>query len=282
MNSRNEVQRELAALLGSEAEARTLIAHVCGVEVKELLSVAELDDGEVKQLREFAARRAAGVPLQYLTGVAHFRSISVEVGEGVFIPRPETEFMAGWLIDRLLKMPGSPNVVELCAGTGAISKAIAYERPGCSQYAVEIEATAFGYLKQNLDGLGVKLEQGDMATAFPQLNGQADALIANPPYVPSGRELPTDVADYEPAIAVFAGEEGLDAIKSVIETAKRLLRPGGLLAFEHDDTQGISAPDLIKQSDGFSQIRDHTDLNGRPRFVTAMRVWSGMRRQIYT
>ena len=264
-----------AGVASPEADARTLLAWAMGVETWQL-ATEMADEADAARFDGLVDARAAGRPLQYLTGVAYFRTISLAVGPGVFIPRPETETMVGWAIDRLAgwAKPGAPVVVELCAGSGAISLAIAAERPGCHQFAVESADAAFAWLVRNCGEAGpVQLVHADMADALSELDGTVDLVIANPPYVPErDRHLVADdVLAHEPAGALFAGPDGLDAVAVVAQVAARLLRRGGLLACEHDDSQGASAPALVAADGSFDQVEDHVDLVGRPRYVTARR-----------
>lgn len=260
-----------AARLDSPAEARTLVAHVVGVEPRELVLVDDLDDAGARRLEALVARRVAGEPIQHLTGLAYFRTVELRVGPGVFIPRPETELLAGAVLDELGRLPGQPVVVELCAGSGAISRAVAAEHPGARQYAVELSEDALSYLRRNLDGTGVAVVAGDMADALPELDGGVDVVVVNPPYVPEGvqDDLPTDVR-HDPDLALFSGADGLDAVRVVVHVATRLLKPGALVVCEHDDSHADSAPALFAEA-GFVDVNEHADLAGRPRFVTARR-----------
>ncbi len=260
--------------LGSAAEARTLLGHAAGVEPSRLALLAEVADDAAAAYATLLERRAAGEPVQYLTGRAWFRTVEVAVAPGVFIPRPETEVMTGWAIDRLADLSGEPVVVELCAGSGAISAAIAAERPGCRQYAVELSTIACRLAEQNLAGTGVALAEGDMADAFPDLNGTADLVIANPPYIPleAWEHVAADVRTHEPELALFSGADGLDALKVVARVAARLLRPGGWVCAEHAEVQSESVVGVFAGVGAFTQVADHTDYNDRPRYVTAVRA----------
>lgn len=255
-------------------EARILLAHVLGVSLGRLLLAPDPSAVQSARFAELVAARRSGTPVQYLTGRAPFRTVEVAVGRGVFIPRPETEVMTGWAIARLRGMPVErPRVVELCAGSGAISLALATELPGLEQYAVELSDVALSYAERNLAGTGVDLRQGDMAAAFADLDGTVDLVIANPPYIPLDvfASIPAEVRDHEPTLALFSGEDGLDAIRVVADVAARLLRPGGWVTTEHADAQGEDAPRVFVDHGGFDTVRDHVDLNERPRFVTARR-----------
>jgi release factor glutamine methyltransferase len=257
-------------------DARLLLSFVAGVELVRLPLLDELDDDHVRRFEKLIIERGRRIPLQHLTGRAHFRHTEVQVGPGGFIPRPETEVMTGWAIDALTPMITllhRPLVVELCAGSGAIAKAIAGELTRVDLHAVELSEEAAVYARRNLAETLVELHVGDMATALPELDGTVDLVIANPPYIPldAYESVAVEVRDHDPTVALFSGDDGLDAIRVVVEVAARLLRPAGLLCFEHADLQGESAPAVSVASGAFTGVRDHRDLTGRPRFVTAVR-----------
>lgn len=263
-----------AARLGSAAEARTLLAHCAGVEASRLAVLGAVPEAAARDYAALVARRAAGEPVQYLTGRAWFRTVEVAVAPGVFIPRPETEVMTGWAIERLRALDGEPVVVELCAGSGAISAAIAAERPGCRQYAVELSADAARMAEANLAGTGVALVEGDMADAFAELDGTVDLVIANPPYIPleAWEQVAVDVRTHEPELALFSGADGLDALAVVARVAARLLRPGGLVCAEHAEVQSEAVVGLFAAAGTFVQVADNLDYTRRPRYVTAVRA----------
>jgi release factor glutamine methyltransferase len=265
---------EAGHLLGSAAEARILLAHAAGVDLNRLAVLPGIGEGAVCDYRQLVRRRAAGEPLQYLTGRAGFRTVEVRVAPGVFIPRPETEVMTGWALQRLAEMDRRPVVVELCAGSGAISAAIAAEMPGISQSAVELSEVAAKVAAVNLSGSGVDLRVGDMADAFPELDGQVDLVIANPPYIPleAWEQVAQDVRTHEPELALFSGADGLDALRVVARVAARLLRPGGWVCAEHAEVQSAAVVQLFAEVGAFSGIADHLDLTDRPRFVTGVRA----------
>lgn len=248
-------------------ERRTLLEHVAGSRVTR---VETLEPAAREELQALARRRLAGEPLQHLTGEAYFRYETLAVGPGVFVPRPETEVMTGWVLEQLRAHGPDALVVELCAGSGAISRAIAHEDGRARQYAVELSADALPWLERNLAGTGVDIVAGDMESALHELDGQVDVVVANPPYVPLDeyQGLPVDVRDYDPPLALFSGDDGLDAMRVVARVASRLLRPGGVVAAEHADQQHESAP-AIFVAQGFAEVRDHRDLTERWRFTTA-------------
>jgi release factor glutamine methyltransferase len=266
----------------AEQDARQLLAYAAGVELARLPLLDAVDDAQAAHFQTLINKRARRVPLQHLIGRAHFRYLEVEVGPGVFVPRPETEVMTGWAIEQLRPMVYAvargesrrlPLVVELGTGSGAVAKSIATELTGTRVHAVEVSEEAAAYAARNLADTTVELHVQDMIGALPELDGTVDLVIANPPYIPleAFESVVPEVRDHDPPIALFAGQDGLDAIKVVVAEAARLLRPAGLLCIEHADLQGESAPQILVQHRGFVGVRDHLDLNGRPRFVTAVR-----------
>jgi release factor glutamine methyltransferase len=265
-----------AGIESAAVDARLLLAHVLGVEAGRLVLVESVEQAAAERFGALVARRARRIPVQHLTGKAYFRHVELDVGPGVFVPRPETEAMTGWAVSQLRSMVSSgtaPVVVELCAGSGAIAKALVTEVPGVVLHAVEVSAEAARWAAGNLAGTRVDLHVADMAGALPELNGQVSLVIANPPYIPldAFESVLPEVRDHDPAVALFSGDDGLDAIRTVVSEAGRLLRDGGLLCFEHADVQEHSATAVAVESRLFSQVRDHRDLTGRPRFVTAVR-----------
>lgn len=253
-------------------EARILLAHVLGTEPSRLLLAGAPDEAQRARLDALVERRVAGEPLQHLTGLAPFRTVELEVGPGVFIPRPETEVMTGWVLERLAGA-ARPVVVELCAGSGAITKALATEFPDAAYHCVELSSDAHAYLVRNLAGLDVDVRLGDMADSFGDLDGTVDFVVANPPYVPLEHwaDVPAEVRDFDPTLALVSGADGLDAMRVVADVAARLLRPGGWVAAEHAEVQEESAPGVFVRQGSFTAVSDHPDLTERARFVTARR-----------
>ena len=261
---------EAAGVASPGPDAATLLAHVLGTSRAALVMVEEVGEEQARTYAGLVARRAAREPLQHLTGTAAFRYVDVEVGPGVFVPRPETEVMTGWVIEQVQHL-AAPVVVELCAGSGAISLSIVHEVPHARVHAVELDEAAAEWASRNLVGTGVDLRQGDMADAFADLDGTVDAVVANPPYIPldAWESVAPEVRDHDPALALWSGDDGLDAMRVVEQVGWRLLRSGGILAAEHADAQGESAPAVFAPR--WSSVRDRADLAGRPRFVTAQR-----------
>ena len=175
---------EAAGVASPRHDADVLLAHVLGVERSRLPLVDEVDDAQLAAYDALVARRAAREPLQHLTGEAWFRNVRLSVGPGVFVPRPETELLAGWALDRAVELE-SPVVVDLCTGSGAIAAAIRDEAPHARVHAVELSEDAFGYARANLTG--VDLRQGDAFTAFDDLLGAGRRGRLQPAVRPAGR-----------------------------------------------------------------------------------------------
>lgn len=258
-----------------DRDADLLLAHVLGVTPGTLLLVDTVTPAQESAYDALVARRAAREPLQHLTGAAAFRHVDLEVGPGVFVPRPETELLAGWAIDEAVRVSSergtSAVVVDLCTGSGAIAKAVADEVPTAVVHAVELDESAHGWAARNLAGTGVDLRHGDMATAFEELAGTVDVVVCNPPYIPldAWESVAAEARDHDPHLALFSGEDGLDAMRVLEARAATLLRDGGVVGAEHADVQGESAAAVFTASGRWTTVRDHLDLAGRPRFVTA-------------
>jgi release factor glutamine methyltransferase len=255
-----------------EHDAAELLAHVLGTTRPALAVVAEVDPGAESVFRTLVERRAGREPLQHLTGTAAFRYVELAVGPGVFVPRPETELLAGWAIDRAREvLDHPPVVVDLCCGSGAIALSVATEVPAAVVHAVELDPQAVAWARRNLAGSRVVVHEGDMAEALPELDGSVDVVVCNPPYIPldAWESVAVEARDHDPALALWSGADGLDAIRVLEETAARLLVAGGVVGAEHADAQGEAAPAIFSASGRWSQVRDHRDLAGRPRYLTA-------------
>lgn len=217
--------------------------------------------------------RAAHQPLQYLTGVAYFRYLDIQVGPGVLVPRPESELLVQAVLDHCEKnsekLSGNISVVDLGSGSGALALAISTENPRTRVIAVEKDPAAIEWLKKNVSRINeqVRIVESDVVDALEGVT--CDVVIANPPYVPDSQELPRDVAEHEPAIALFGGPSGLDIPGRFIDTAARLLKSGGFFALEHTEDQGPALKELLEEN--FLDILCHLDLTARPRYTTAVR-----------
>ena len=264
-----ETLRE-AGVPSPEHDAAALLAHVLGTDRSRLPLVDEVPAAALEQYAALVARRAAREPLQHLTGEAWFRHVRLEVGPGVFTPRPETELLAGWAVEAATFLE-APVVVDLCTGSGAIARAVAHEVPQARVHAVELDEPAHRWAERNLADTGVDLRQGDFATAFDDLAGTVDVVVCNPPYVPleAWESVAPEARDHDPHLALFSGTDGLDAIRVLAVRAAVLLRPGGVLGVEHADVQGEAVPAVLTATGRWAEVRDHRDLAGRPRFTTA-------------
>ena len=271
---------DAAGVESPEHDAAELLAHVLGVTRSRLSLVDDVDDTARVAFGELVSRRERREPLQHLTGAAAFRHVELAVGPGVFVPRPETELLAGWALERAAETvptgstSGGPVVVDLCTGSGAIALSVATELPRAEVHAVELDPDAFAWAERNLAGTGVDLREGDMADAFPDLDGSVDVVVCNPPYIPLDAYdgVAPEARVHDPALALWSGDDGLDAIRVLERVAARLLRPGGHVGAEHADLQGESAPGVFAASGRWAGVRDHRDLAGRPRFLTARRA----------
>lgn len=263
---------EAAGVASPANDAEILLAHVLDVRRGDLLLVGEVAPGDAERFDGLVARRAAREPLQHLTGTTGFRYVDLLVGPGVFTPRPETELLAGWAVEAAAAVAGRPAVVvDLCTGSGAIARSIADEVPGALVHAVELDPPAHGWAARNLAGTGVDLRQGDMADAFADLDGTVDVVVCNPPYIPleAWESVAPEARDHDPHLALFSGDDGLVAMRVLEQVAGRLLRAGGVVGAEHADLQGASAPAVFSGSGRWADVRDHHDLAGRPRYLTA-------------
>jgi release factor glutamine methyltransferase len=268
-----------AGVASPEHDARALAVHVLGLaRPSDLLLVDSLTADQQAAYDDLVARRAARVPLQHLTGTVGFRYLELEVGPGVFVPRPETESVVQWAVDAV-KAEGwdSPLLVDLCTGSGTIAFALANEISYATVHAVERDPGALAWTRRNAARLAaagdpeVHLHEGSVEDVLPDLDGTVHLVASNPPYVAEDeRHLPDpEVVDHDPEIALFAGEDGLDVIRLVEQAARRLLRPGGLVVVEHSDRQGETCPAVFREAGGWSEVADHRDLAGRDRFTTA-------------
>ncbi|MFB2597991.1 peptide chain release factor N(5)-glutamine methyltransferase [Herbiconiux sp. P17] len=284
---RSLYERSVAILAASgiadpQVDAELLIGHVLGASRGRVQSLtvtdAPLGVDDTVAIVEAVERRAAREPLQHITGVAWFRSLELAVGPGVFVPRPETEFVAGLAIDSLRAVVAAPDArplaVDLGTGSGAIALSLATEVPHADVVAVENSTAAFIWAKQNLRTVGAenaRLVFIDLADALPELDGTVDVVVSNPPYIPAGA-VPRDpeVRLHDPEHALYGGDDGLEVVRSVSATARRLLRPGGSLMIEHGDLQGDEMRALLTAA-GWRATATHRDLTGRDRATTALR-----------
>ncbi len=261
-----------AAGVGSpRVDAELLAAHVTGTE-RGRVAFVQPDDAFAARYRELVTARAERVPLQHLTGTAAFGPVTVQVGPGVFVPRPETESVLEWAVAQPL--PDRPRIVDLCTGSGALALALAVAFPAAQVTAVDDSEAALDYARGNVADSSVQLVRADVTAPglLADLDGSVDLLVANPPYIPAGALLEPEVAQYDPAHALFGGADGMSVIGPIVDAAARLLRPGGRCAVEHDDTTSEQTVAAFTRDGGFVDVTARHDLAGRPRFVTAVRA----------
>lgn len=269
-----------AGLESAGAEAAELVAQILGVEPGRLLLVDAVTDVDAARIDDAVARRVRREPLQHITARAHFAGVDLEVGPGVFIPRPETELLVEWALARIGTLASTRTapltVVDLCAGSGALALAIAQHAPRTRVIAVELSSDAGEYLRRNIDALGlaarVRPVRADVtdAAAVGAILQAADLIVSNPPYVPARSEVSPEVA-YDPPEAVFSGDSGMDLIAALAPVLARHLTPGAAIAIEHDDSTAEQVCAALSGTAAFDQVRSHLDLARRPRFVTAVR-----------
>ncbi len=279
-----------AGVTSPSVDAQLLVAHVLGVPRAELSRRVVLGDAltgaQAQRFEDLVGARADRVPLQHLTGTAGFRRLELAVGPGVFLPRPETELLAGLGVEEVGRLvdAGADEVlvVDLCTGSGAVALSVADEVPRARVVALELDPSAAAWARRNVERLGltsrVEIREGDVALADVRLladvTGRADVVLANPPYIPPGM-VPTEpeVRDHDPAVALYGGgADGLQVPRAVVATAAALLRPGGFFAMEHADVQGDAVRALVAAASGWSAARTLHDLAGRPRTLVARRV----------
>jgi len=262
----------------NEVDAEHLLAHVLGITRMDLhnsvlveSTIATISDIDVieAQFFDLLDRRLNHEPLQYLTGVAPFRYLEIQVGPGVLVPRPESELLVEAVLQHIANLPAPVSVIDLGAGSGALSLAIATEAPTARVIAVEKSPEAIFWLKKNVSVIAenVRVVEGDVADVLPGV--KCDVVIANPPYIPDDQNLPRDVAGFEPHIALFGGPTGMELPRLFITAAARLLKNSGVLVIEHTEAQAIAIAGELAVD--FEDIAVHDDLVGRPRWTSAVR-----------
>lgn len=264
-----------AGIDSARYDAELLAAHLAGTD-RGRLTLLEPPGAEFfRRYHDVVTARSRRIPLQHLIGTAAFGPVEVHVGPGVFTPRPETEAMLEWVCAQRLRT--QPVIVDLCTGSGALAVALADHWPAARVIGIDDSDAALDYARRNVEGTAVELVRADVTESvlLPELDRQVDMVVANPPYVPdhlaSQAILEPEVVQHDPPHALFGGPDGMTVIAAVVDLAGRWLRPGGLLAVEHDDTTSSSTVDLLTATELFDAIRAHQDLAGRPRFVTGRR-----------
>ena len=266
-----------AGVPSPQADATWLLCHILETDRSDLLTRITFDqDLAAEQLDAFLvalARREQREPLQHITGKAAFRSLELSVGPGVFIPRPETEQVVQYAIDYLRQLPTPGVAIDLGTGSGAIAIAMAVEVPQTKVYAVELSQAAFDYAAKNIEAnaAAVELRLGAMQEVVSDLVGELDVVISNPPYIPdSAIPIDPEVRNFDPELALYGGEDGLDVIRDISGIAAALLRAGGLLVLEHADGQSDAIRELLL-NDGWLSVSAFQDATMRYRTITAIR-----------
>ena len=266
-----------AGVLSPSVDAELLACHILELDRSELtlqaISNQPFPENKIQQFLAAVGRREAREPLQHITGVAPFRRLELEVGKGVFIPRPETEQLVSTALSKLQEI-SEPLVVDLCSGSGAIAISLSTEIEGAKVYAVELSSEAFEFLERNYQRYGLSLagtRNEDLATALQDMEGAFDMVVSNPPYIPDAA-VPVDleVQLHDPKLALFGGEDGLDVIREISARAMFLLKPGGQLLLEHAHTQADSISQLLLTG-GWLDVVSSQDLTGKDRIISATR-----------
>lgn len=257
-----------AGVNSPRSDAIELAAHAAGIDRGRLLFTDPGDDF-FQRYDGLVAARAQRVPLQHLVGTAAFGPVTVTVGPGVFVPRPETEALLEWAVAQ--DLPKNPLIVDLCTGSGALALALAKNWPDARVIAVDDSSRALDYTRRNIAGTQVDIVQADVTgpRVLAELDGRVDLAVANPPYIPDGAVLEPEVAQHDPPHALFGGPDGMTVIRAIVQAAARLLRKGGRCAVEHDDTTSALTVEAFTRTAQFDDVTAHRDPADRPRFVTA-------------
>ncbi|WP_314191190.1 peptide chain release factor N(5)-glutamine methyltransferase [uncultured Arthrobacter sp.] len=265
-----------AGVPSPRVDAELLADHLLGVGLGRLRAMMLGDAPAPAGYADLVAERATRIPLQHITGVAHFRYLQLAVGPGVFIPRPETESVVQLVIDRLQALERAgvvrPKVVDLGTGSGAIAGSIAHEVPEAEVYAVEFSEFAHAWAAKNLRPLGVTLLLGDLRNALPEQNGTFDVVVSNPPYIPA-EAIPNEpeVALHDPPEALYGGgADGMELPTAAAASAARLLVPGGYFVMEHAEVQAGWISAMLKRTGLWTDVTTHFDLNGKERATSAV------------
>jgi release factor glutamine methyltransferase len=266
-----------AGVLSPSVDAELLGCFILEANRSELTLMAITGDSfSENKLAEFLAavqRREKREPLQHITGLAPFRHLELEVGPGVFIPRPETEQLVDLALQKIEAIQ-NPVIVDLCSGSGAISIALNTEVAGSTVYAVELSKDAFSFLTKNYQRYGLDpkaLRNENLTTALEELASGVDLVVSNPPYIPDAAvPIDLEVQLHDPALALYGGQDGLDVIRQISTRAWYLLRPGGHLVLEHAHTQAPAIGELLLNQ-GWQGVVSASDLTGKDRMISAVR-----------
>jgi release factor glutamine methyltransferase len=266
-----------AGILSPSVDAELLGCFILEIDRSELtlrtIDNQEFPNGKLSDFLEAVQRREKREPLQHITGLAPFRHLELEVGPGVFIPRPETEQLVELAIQKI-QMEDAPLIVDLCSGSGAVAISLGTEAVHSNVFAVELSGEAFEFLTRNFVKYGLdtnNLRNEDLSTALEELQGSVDIVVSNPPYIPdSAVPIDLEVQLHDPSVALYGGEDGLDVIRQISTRALFLLRSGGYLVLEHANTQAPAIGELLLKQ-GWQGIQSSQDLTGKNRMISAVR-----------
>ena len=266
-----------AGVLSPSVDAELLGCFILEATRSELTLLAitgeSFPENRLADFLEAVKRREKREPIQHITGLAPFRHLELEVGPGVFIPRPETEQLVDLAIQKIESIQ-NPVIVDLCSGSGAISIALNTEVAGSRVYSVELSKDAFAFLTRNYQRYGLDpkaLRHENLTTALEELKAGVDLVVSNPPYIPdSAIPIDLEVQLHDPAVALYGGEDGLDVIRQISTRAWYLLRPGGHLVLEHANTQASAIGELLL-TQGWHEVVSASDLTGKDRMISAVR-----------
>ena len=275
----NELFKQMCAVMAQNPESDTkfeadaLIEFVLGKRRIDLLG-ADVNDADVQKLLEYANQRREGYPLQYIIGKWYFFDMELMVGEGVLIPRQDTETVCEAAFS-VINQFENPQVTDLCSGSGCIALAVKKYCPAATVTAVEKFDDAFGYLEKNIKytGLDVKAVQADILEYNGTLEKESlDVIVSNPPYIdPVFKEdIQTEVS-FEPEMALYADEEGLYFYKFIAHNYRDVLKSNGYLVFEYGFDQQPQVKNILEK-EGYNIIKEITDLGGNPRGVVAQKM----------
>ena len=258
-----------AKIENPKLDAQLLLSELLQISRTELLLQSEVTLEQATIFNNQVKQRCNHRPIQYITGVAYFRYLTLRVGEGVLIPRPETEELVSGVIEKINAADRPTTLIDLGSGSGAIALAVAYEITDVKVIAVENSEAALLWLKKNTDLVAPHVEVISADVNNFAVAEKVDFVTANPPYLPQAEILPKEVEDFEPAAALRGGGDGMEIPNQFILCAARILKSGGYFAIEHGEHQGVSIK--IALNNYFTEVAVHYDLTGRPRWTSAIR-----------
>lgn len=271
------VELSSAGVPSPQNDAELLLAHVSGISRGDLIAKSfrgeSVPDELLGEFAQVVAQRAARVPLQHITGSAEFFGMTLEVGKGVFVPRPETEYLLELVATHSTLGADRPRheLLDIGTGSGAIACGLQKVFPTAGVTAFELDPIAAGWARRNFKANApeVQLFEGDFAALLANYSEHFDLVVSNPPYIPT-TAVPVDpeVWLHDPDLALYSGSDGLDAIRQIAGLAPAAMRPGAQLWLEHAAGQSLAIVELLLAA-GWSSVLTHQDLTGRSRYVSA-------------